>query len=102
MKRLGNTSSTVLDRRPRDAATYRTLGDWCQQQGDLKAASRWYQQAPQWDTANPRWIMTYAKSLEKLGKKEEARAQYQKVIDGTWAPGLQRQVEEARAALNSL
>ena len=94
--------STVLDKRPRDAATYGTLGNWYQQQGDFKAASRWYEQAPQWDTANPQWIMTYARSLKKLGKDKEARTQYQKVIDGTWAPGLQQYVQQATQELNSL
>ena len=94
--------STVLDKRPRDAVTYNTLGNWYQQQGDLKAASRWYKQAPQWDTANPQWIMIYAKSLKELGRKKEAREQYQKVIDGKWAPGLQWQVGRAKAEMDSL
>ena len=94
--------STSIDKRPRDAATYQTLGFWYQQQGDMETASSWYKQAPQWDTANPRWIMTYANSLKELGKKKEAKIQYQKVIDGKWAPGLQRSVEQAKKLLNEL
>ena len=94
--------STSIDKRPRDAATYQTLGSWYQQQGDMETASSWYKQAPQWDTANPQWIMTYANSLKELGKKKEAKIQYQKIINGKWAPGLQRSVEQAKKLLNEL
>ena len=94
--------STTIDKRPRDASTYHGVGSWYQQQGDLETASKWYQQAPQWDTANPRWIMAYAQSLKGLGKNKQAKAEYQKVIDGKWAPGLQRSVEQAAKAMSEL
>ena len=94
--------STSIDKRPRDAATYHSLGSWYQQQGDLETASGWYKQAPQWDTANPQWIMSYANSLKQLGKKKEAKLEYQKVINGKWAPGLQGHASRAQKQLNEL
>ena len=94
--------STSIDKRPRDASTYQSLGIWYRQHGDLETASNWYKQAPQWDTANPQWIMTYANSLKELGKKKEAKLEYQKIIDGKWAPGLQHFIRLAKKELDEL
>ncbi len=94
--------STSIDKRPRDATTYFSLGSWYQQHGDMETASKWYKQAPQWDTANPQWIMTYATSLKELGKKNEARIELKKIIDGKWAPGLQGYVNQAKKQLDEL
>ena len=94
--------STSIDKRPRDAATYQTLGRWYKKNGDLETASNWYKQAPQWDTANPKWIMDYANSLKELGKKKEAKMEYQKIINGKWAPGLERYIRQAKQQFDQL
>lgn len=56
---------------PRDAKTCYDLGRWYQRSGDLESASRWYAQAPQSDTANPRWIFECA-NTQNVGQNERS------------------------------
>ena len=105
MKTLGHNDdawtylSSMIDEKPKDAQTYTMVGAWYQGQRDQENAIRWMKQAPQWDTANPRWIFQYGQMLKAFGKKKEANVQFKKVINGTWAPGLQNWVSQAQGQL---
>lgn len=91
--------SSLIDQKPRDAATYTQVGNWYRQTGDLAQGVRWLGEAPQWDTANPQWIFNYASALKELGRKSEAKVQFNKIINGKWAPGLQQWADKARNEL---
>ena len=91
--------STVIDRKPKDAASYFQVGSWFKGIGENKQALQFFGQAPQWDTANPQWIYYYGDTLKSLGRKKEANAQFKKIIDGKWAPGLQNWVNQAKNAV---
>ncbi len=89
--------STVIDRKPRDAKSYHQVGAWFQGIGDIAKSIRFFEQAPQWDTADPQWIFHYGKALKSAGRKSEANVQFKKIVDGKWAPGLQSWVNQARS-----
>ncbi len=91
--------STAIDQKPKDAATYSLVGQWYRDQGDLAKSVRWLREAPQWDTANPQWIFEYASALKEMGRKSEAKIQFKKIINGKWAPGLQRWIRQAKQAM---
>lgn len=91
--------SSVIDKRPRDANSYYIVGEWFRQQGDKAATAKWLGEAPQWDTANPQWIYHYGKALKELGRNREANVQFNKVIGGKWAPGLQTWIDQAKAEI---
>jgi hypothetical protein len=94
--------STTIDRKPRDASSYYQLGVWYTNNGANETALDWYAQAPQWDTANPQWIYHYGMALKNAGKTAEANAQFQKVVDGQWAPGLQGWINNAQQQMTVL
>ncbi len=91
--------SSIIDQRPRDSVSYFQVGQWYRQQRDLGQAVRWLGEAPQWDTANPQWLFHYGSVLKELGRKTEADVQFNKIINGNWAPGLQNWVDQARNEL---
>ncbi len=93
--------STVIDRRPRDAQSYYTVGQWYRGRGELDETEQWLAQAYQWDTANPRWLFERGQVLDELGRNEEADDTYRKVTNGKWAPGLQGFVKQAQGALDN-
>jgi tetratricopeptide (TPR) repeat protein len=68
--------------------------------GEYDAAREQLEQA---DTNNPFDTLLLARAYEKLGKKEEAKKTYQKVVDSQWA-GIERPLAypEARRKLQSL
>ena len=94
--------STLIDRNPRDSQPYIEVGSWFQRNGNLESAIRWLKEAPQWNTANPVPLMTYARALKQAGNLKEAKRQFQKVVDGKWAPGLLQYRAQAINELNSL
>ena len=93
--------STVIDRHPRDAQSYHTVGQWYRSRGKLDETEKWLAQAYQWDTANPRWLVERGQVLDQLDRHKEADEAYRKVISGEWAPGLQGYVKQAQSALNN-
>jgi tetratricopeptide (TPR) repeat protein len=68
--------------------------------GEYQAAMEQLEQA---DTNNPFETLLLARAYEKLGKKEEAKKAYQKVVDSQWA-GIERPLAypEAKRKLQSL
>lgn len=91
--------SSVIDWKPKDAVSYSTVGQWFQRHGQKAVAVKWFGEAPQWDTANPQWIFQYGKALKDAGRRTEANVQFNKVVNGKWAPGLQRWIDQARAEI---
>jgi len=93
------TLSSIIDRKPKDAQTYFSVGQWYRGRNEKEEAAKWYAEATKWDTANPRWIFEQAKVLKELGRHGEANALFRKIIDGKWAPGLQRWANQAQREL---
>jgi MSHA biogenesis protein MshN len=70
-----------------------------QRAGDHKGAVQSYQDALATPGARPAWHMGQAISLRELGRKDEARAAFQKAIDGGLPGELRAFVERQLAAL---
>jgi len=88
--------SSLIDAKPRDAESYYSVGRWHLGRNERDRAQQWYARAYEWDTANPRWLFERAGILRDLGRKDDARRLYRQIIDGKWAPGLQRYVARAK------
>jgi tetratricopeptide (TPR) repeat protein len=91
--------STLIDQRPKDAASHSSLAQWYMAHNELNRAEQFYASAHTWDLANPQWLFERAQLLDRLDRKAEARELYQTIIDGKWPPGRQGYVEQAKKAL---
>lgn len=91
--------STIIDQRPRDAASYYAVSQWHNGRNELDDAQKWLAKAYAWDTANPRWLWERAGILQQMGRKADAREIYEQIVAGEWANGLQGYVEQANEAL---
>ncbi len=88
--------SSLIDAKPRDPSSHGALASWYRGRGKLGEAEKWLARAYTWDTANPQWLFERAKVLRKMGRKDDARQVFQQVINGKWAPGLQRYINRAK------
>ena len=88
--------STIIDEKPRDAVSYSNVGGWLHDNQKYDEAETYYREATKWDTANPQWLFEHAKSLRQINREKEANETLDKIINGTWAPGLQRWIERAQ------
>jgi hypothetical protein len=91
--------STLIDERPKDAASYAGVAGWYAGRNELEQAQQFYAKAFTWDGANPQWLMERAQLLDRLDRKGEARELYQQIISGQWPPGRQGYVEQAKKAI---
>ena len=91
--------STIIDKKPRDASSCNAMSQWYNGRGELDEAQQWLARAAEWETSNPQWLFQRGQVLDKMGRNQEARDAYQKVINGKWAPGLQRWVNQAKKAI---
>ncbi len=91
--------STLIDERPKDAASYAGVAQWYAGRNELTQAEQFYAKAYPWDEANPQWLVERAQLLDRLDRKADARQLYQQVVDGKWPPGRQGYVEQAKKAL---
>ncbi|MBM4033878.1 MAG: hypothetical protein FJ291_19165 [Planctomycetes bacterium] len=91
--------SSVMDEKPKDAATYQLLAAWFRGRGEREAAQGWLARAFECDTANPQWLFERAQVLDQIGRRAEAEKLYRQIIEGQWAQGLQSYVGRARAEM---
>ncbi|NQT87616.1 hypothetical protein HQ560_12675, partial [bacterium] len=88
--------SSLIDAKPKDAGTFAHLAQWHLGRKEHAKAADYYAQAFTWDTANPQWLYQQGQALKTLGRTEDANRVLDQIIDGKWAPGLQRYQKRAK------
>ncbi|MDP6504391.1 MAG: hypothetical protein QF886_12285, partial [Planctomycetota bacterium] len=94
--------SSIIDAKPKDAKSHYQVGQWYEGQKELEKAEKRYAEAVRWDTAHPQWLIHQARVLTKMDRRGAARAIYQKIIRGKWAPALEWYVRQAKQELKKL
>ena len=86
--------STIIDRKPRDAASYGAVARWHLARDQPDQAQQFYAKAHTFDTATPDWKIARLRVLCNMGpgRRAEAKALYKELVQTKWAPGLERRV----------
>jgi tetratricopeptide (TPR) repeat protein len=88
--------STLIDAKPKDAGTFGHLAGWHLGRKERDKAETYYARAFECDTANPQWLYQRGKVLRDMGRKADSDRVLDQVINGKWAPGLERYKNRAK------
>ena len=94
--------SSIIDRRPNEAGSHHQVAEWLVMDLELGRALPHYERAFAVDSANPEWLYRHGELLEKLDRKKEARAMYERIVLGEWASGFDGWVGKAEDSLRRI
>ena len=91
--------STIIDRKPKDGASYYHVGQWYHGGGHKDAAQQWYGKAYKVEPTNGDWIWHRAELLRGMGRTDQARELYQEMAAKKWQPRFQHYTNRAQQRL---
>jgi tetratricopeptide (TPR) repeat protein len=91
--------STIIDRKPKDGASYYHVGQWYRGGGNSDVAQQWYGKAYQVEPTNGDWIWHRAELLRNMGQTDQARKLYQEIATKKWQPRFQHYNNRAKKRL---
>jgi len=91
--------STIIDRKPKDGASYYHVGQWYHGGGNRDVAQQWYGKAYQVEPTNGDWIWHRAELLRNMGRTDQARKLYQEIATKKWQPRFQHYNNRAKQRL---